>query len=137
MIIEAPANDETLQQLIAAVLNRFGQSMWRVVDPQFIAFPSEEEHEARQVVLEGGGSMYQLMGSEVLTMVKNGELGFDWTDALVSDGDRDEVVLYVQCVDSAVLYVRCDDDELLRELCSRRFRKAEIPSLPFAVWSAG
>lgn len=137
MIIEAPASDETLLLLVSAVINRFGKSVWRVVNPQFIVFPSEEEHEARQVSLEGGGSLYQLAGSEMLAMVTNGELGFDWTDALVSDGDRHEVVVYVQCVDFAVIYVLCDDDALLRALCSRGFQKAETSALPFAMWSAG
>ncbi len=135
MIIKAPLSGDLLLSLISAVSEQCQGCTWSVIDPQFIMFSSEEEHEAREIMLKGGSSLYQLSDQEMLNMVRNGELGFDWTDVIVSRVAKDEAFLYIQCVDACILYVRSDDGALLCELMTYGFHEVEASSLPFDMWT--
>jgi hypothetical protein len=131
MIAKAPYSVDRLLSLISAVAAEYPDYTWRVIDPQFIVFSSDEEHEIRQVFLGRGSSMYQLSDTELLSMLGSQELGFDWTDLVASQSSESRAILSIQCVDSAVLYALSDEEFVIGLLVTNGFQKLADTSLPF------
>lgn len=137
MIISAKLSNSLLLGLLSVVSERHANSTWHVITPLFIAFPTEEEHVDREVILGRGESMYSLSAQEMAEMLGDERLGFDWTDVAVSTGFGQEkgscVFLYIQCIDSGPVHVWTDDESIANKLLHEGFVLSNLESLPFPM----
>lgn len=135
MILRINAVFAELKATISSLIRMRAAEAWVVFDPVFIAFATEEEHEQREIKLSSGETAYRLSGYEMLAMIENEKIGFDWTDfAIERDAVLDgvgPVTCYAQSVDALVWYVFSEDEGVVNFLSSQGFAVHDSDSLPF------
>lgn len=136
MIISSTLSNKLLVRVVNVVCEKYSGSIWHIVNPQFIASSTEDEHIEREVVLGGNEWMYSLSGEEVATMLGERRLGFDWTYvAVVTDlaQGKGTCFLYIQCIDSGPTHVWTDDESITNKLFHEGFVLSNLESLPFPM----
>jgi hypothetical protein len=134
MILFREANEKDGDPFLSDLVVIFPRHDWVVIEPQYLQFLSEAEHEARQIRLSSGDTAYRLNSLELLSVLQTGSIGFDWTD--ISGRPRDECTgarspCYVQCVDGINWYVRTEEPDAVGLLRRHGFVDAELDALPF------
>jgi hypothetical protein len=137
MIVVANFTESLLVRLFAAIGNLHRECEFRVVDPQFIALLKDDENTDDRFVAGSGGPSYALSCDEIVTMLREGHLGFDWTDvAIVEKSEKERIariLVYVQCIDAGRVYVMTEEQPIIEQLLFDGFSHYSSSSLPYAT----
>lgn len=137
MIVVADLSYPVMARLFSAIGSLHRRCEFRVIDPQFIGFFKNDESIEDRLISGVSGTAYALSCEEIVDMLQEGHLGFDWTDVVVvapSEGQLEaRTIAYVQCIDAGLVYVVSEDKLIVEHLLSDGFSRYHSSSLPHAA----
>ena len=103
--------------------------------PRYLQLENEDDY--NELRAESGYDAFLLSGADVVRLVSENRIGFDWTDIRVRkippSGDGVDCWCYLQCVDGARWYIATEDAMLIQGLQQVGFCFHTENVLPFRM----